>query len=130
MKTKNLVLLGLAAVGGYFLWKKMGTGTTTDPLYAEYLAYRKSFGIDDLPAGSAIPQVYILKFEEWKQMKKSSDVVRTVSAALPNRIVEAVLQNGTIVAGVGEILPPSPMEMAWQYPGLQSCHAPGRIYKV
>jgi hypothetical protein len=130
MKTKNLILLGLAAVGGYFLWKKMGTGKTgdeADPLYAEYLLYARP--IQESQAHGA--EVYLVPFGQWKKMKGSiSNTVQAIASAFPNRRVETVLQNGTIVAGVGEILPPSPMEMAWDYPGLQSSHAPGRIYKV
>lgn len=43
----------------------------------------------------------------------------------------SLLPNGTILTkGVGDILPPNPMELAWDYPSLVTSHAPGRIYKV
>lgn len=38
---------------------------STHPLYPAYLEYRAAFGIDDLPPGAAVPQVYVLPFPEW-----------------------------------------------------------------
>jgi len=164
MKTKNLLLLGLAALGGYALWKRANTkgvgsivskglatkvmgilgygiptpqtdssyqDPTQDPLYPEYQAYWKSMGGDIVYGpGQARPEVYIMRFDEWKAKMQQQQSLGGAAGLLNNRVVQGVLQNGTIVAGVGEILPPAPMEMAWQYPGLQSAHAPGRIYKV
>ena len=65
MKTKNIVLLGLALLGGYVLWKKFnppppaGVDANLYKLYQEYQESVYIPGVRNQPLS--------LNFEQWKE---------------------------------------------------------------
>ena len=65
MKTKNIILVGLALLGGYVLWKKFNppppAGVNAN-LYALYQEYMNSNYIPGV-----INQPLSLNFEQWKE---------------------------------------------------------------